>query len=385
MRWTRRLKKQEERGRRQSAAAPRGVRNDQGAETHKSGTSKFNSHSSQSNAYSEDGELSQGGQHGVEKRLPEPNTLSGVSSEPRTCENADRDIIGPIPSQPLANDEGDASSFSTDSSEANIAQALAEDTGHGLAESGGALAKMPMDLSLAIAQGFHNAPRLYGDATVRTTTRISGFHSGLRAAGEEFAFGIYDGVTGLVLQPYNGAKQGGILGCLSGVGKGFGGFILKPLGAMVAPVAYTFKGLHKELHKGKQPTAFVRRARIAQGRNEFMNQDGKTLAAYAEKIEAACKIVCEIREETERKGKEGLIGRIRVKRERREMARQGAFKGSVWGAKKVVEERKMSRFVEEDRVLNAEVEGKAREQYNGGKKWRQGKRTIRFKREKRNG
>ena len=33
---------------------------------------------------------------------------------------------------------------------------------------------------------------------MRTSTRISGFHSGLRAAGEEFVFGIYDGVTGLV-------------------------------------------------------------------------------------------------------------------------------------------------------------------------------------------
>ena len=44
--------------------------------------------------------------------------------------------------------------------------------------------KSPMDFTLAIAKGFHNAPKLYGDKTVRHSERVTGFQSGLRAAGK---------------------------------------------------------------------------------------------------------------------------------------------------------------------------------------------------------
>lgn len=44
--------------------------------------------------------------------------------------------------------------------------------------------KSPMDFSLGIAQGFHNAPKLYGDTTVRPPDKITGISSGLRAAGK---------------------------------------------------------------------------------------------------------------------------------------------------------------------------------------------------------
>ena len=48
----------------------------------------------------------------------------------------------------------------------------------------------PMDLAMALAQGFHNAPRLYGDDTVRKPVRITGCHSGLRAAWSEFIYEV---------------------------------------------------------------------------------------------------------------------------------------------------------------------------------------------------
>ena len=44
--------------------------------------------------------------------------------------------------------------------------------------------KSPMDFTLSIAKGFHNAPRLYGDTSVRPHEHISGFQSGLKAAGK---------------------------------------------------------------------------------------------------------------------------------------------------------------------------------------------------------
>lgn len=81
----------------------------------------------------------------------------------------------------------------------------------------------PMNLAESIAQGFRNVPRLYGDDTVRPQENITGFQSGLKAAGLDFAHGICDGVTGVVTQPINGGKERGIGGFAAGVGKGLGG------------------------------------------------------------------------------------------------------------------------------------------------------------------
>ena len=47
--------------------------------------------------------------------------------------------------------------------------------------------KSPMDFTLNIARGFHNAPKLYGDESVRPSEKITGIQSGLRAAGKVFS------------------------------------------------------------------------------------------------------------------------------------------------------------------------------------------------------
>jgi hypothetical protein len=44
--------------------------------------------------------------------------------------------------------------------------------------------KSPMDFSLGIARGFHNAPKLYGDDTVRPQAKVTDLQSGLKAAGK---------------------------------------------------------------------------------------------------------------------------------------------------------------------------------------------------------
>lgn len=48
----------------------------------------------------------------------------------------------------------------------------------------GAGMKSPMDFTLGLARGFHNAPKLYGDDTVRPQEKVTDFQSGLRAAGK---------------------------------------------------------------------------------------------------------------------------------------------------------------------------------------------------------
>ena len=192
-----------------------------------------------------------------------------------------------------------------------------------------------MDLALAIAQGFHNAPRLYGDTTVRRPTRISGYRSGLRAAGEAFAFGIYDGVTGLVMQPYHGAKDGGASGFVQGVGKGIGGFVLKDLAAIFGPIGYTMKGVHKELIKGKQPTAFIRRARVIQGEKDVRALGEKEEEMVRERTDAAWVAIMEIKKEYDETKKEGLVERIALARESRRLKKQGGFE-SVGKAQKAM-------------------------------------------------
>ena len=58
------------------------------------------------------------------------------------------------------------------------------DTGKGVGRIVGAGLKSPMDFTLGLAKGFHNAPRLYGDESVRSAGKVTGFASGLKAAGK---------------------------------------------------------------------------------------------------------------------------------------------------------------------------------------------------------
>ncbi|EPS38046.1 hypothetical protein H072_8187 [Dactylellina haptotyla CBS 200.50] len=143
--------------------------------------------------------------------------------------------------------------------------------GKGAGRIAGAVMKSPLDFTLALAQGFHNAPLLYGDTTVRKTERVTGMGSGLKVAGKEFAFGLYDGVSGLVTQPVQGAKEGGGAGFWKGVGKGVGGLVLKPGAALWGLTGYTFKGIYEELRKLQHTDVdgYIVSARIMEGIEEL--------------------------------------------------------------------------------------------------------------------
>ncbi|KAK2776240.1 hypothetical protein FQN53_002771 [Emmonsiellopsis sp. PD_33] len=108
--------------------------------------------------------------------------------------------------------------------------------------------KSPMNFTLGVARGFHNAPKLYGDDTVRHSPHVSGLQSGLKGAGKEFGYGLYDGITGLITQPLRGRKDG-VGGVVKGFGKGIGGLILKPQAGAFALMGYTMSGIYKEMQK----------------------------------------------------------------------------------------------------------------------------------------
>ena len=198
-----------------------------------------------------------------------------------------------------------------------------------------------MELSLALAQGFHNAPRLYGDTTVRTPTRISGIQSGLRAAGEEFVFGIYDGLTGLALHPYYGAREGP-LGFVKGVGKGIGGFVLKDISAIIGPFGYAMKGIHKELVKNREPTNFVRRARMVEGRIDMDALGiGEKRERTFEAVNQAWDLVLEMRRDRQKAKQEGFKERVKLWNEKRRWEREGKLE-NVHSVQKALDAKRKS-------------------------------------------
>lgn len=164
-------------------------------------------------------------------------------------------------------------------------------------------------------------------------------HSGLKAAGEEFGYGIYDGFTGLVTQPYRGARDNGPLGFIKGTGMGLTGFVLKNIAAIIGPFGYTLKGVHKELQKSHQPTHFIRKARIMEGSKDLEELQEKDKKKVIDRVDHGWSIIQEIWDLMEEKRTEGLVGRIKVRHERKAWRENGAFE-NVEMAERALEARK---------------------------------------------
>ncbi|KAK8139333.1 Sterol 3-beta-glucosyltransferase [Apiospora sp. TS-2023a] len=221
--------------------------------------------------------------NGNSAEYPFPNNASGIQvsdmqqqqSEPQT---QNQSLRPPAQTQLTNNSILTATTPGIE----NAAEEYGADISKGLEKSGKAIAQAPVDLAMAIAQGFHNAPRLYGDDTVRRPPRVTGIKSGMQAAGHEFVFGIYDGVTGIVRLPVKGAKQDGFGGALGGVAMGFGGLVLKPIAAIVSPFGYTLKGISKQLERRHNPARYVRRARIVQAQRDLLDLSPEERKALSE-------------------------------------------------------------------------------------------------------
>ncbi|KUI63156.1 Sterol 3-beta-glucosyltransferase UGT80A2 [Cytospora mali] len=174
----------------------------------------------------------------------------------------------------------------------------------GVGRSAAALASAPIDLSVALAQGFHNAPRLYGDDTVRRPTRVTGISSGLRAAGSEFVYGVYDAWTGVVRLPVRGARNGGVQGFAKGVGLGVSGLALKNIAALTGPVGYTLKGIEKQVERRRRPIKHIRRARVLQGQREVHQLSEAERDARIKEVVRGWEVMRSLWETVERKERE---------------------------------------------------------------------------------
>ncbi|KAF2036520.1 putative glucosyl/glucuronosyl transferase [Setomelanomma holmii] len=184
-----------------------------------------------------------------------------------------------------------------------------------------ALVQSPMELSVSITKGFHNMPKLWGDDTVRPQERVSDFKSGVQAVGKEFGYGWYDGVTGLVIQPWRGAQKEGVSGFFKGIGKGMGGFVAKPGAACLGILGHSMKGVHKEVQKrfGSNVQNYIITSRIAQGYEEWLQSSDeekedvrvrwKLIQKYLKKKQGVDDVVRDILDTQRRKNVDDREGR----------------------------------------------------------------------------
>ncbi|EED21405.1 UDP-glucose,sterol transferase, putative [Talaromyces stipitatus ATCC 10500] len=133
--------------------------------------------------------------------------------------------------------------------------------------------RAPASFTMAVAKGFHNAPLLYGDDTVREQPKVTGIKSGFKAAGKEFGYGFYDGISGLATQPVQGVIKEGPVGAIKGITKGIGGLIFKPAAAVWSLTGYPMSGIYKEIQKrfGESVENYIMASRCAQGLADLSN------------------------------------------------------------------------------------------------------------------
>lgn len=84
-------------------------------------------------------------------------------------------------------------------------------------------------------------------------------------------YGIWDGLSGLYTQPATGISSNGVAGFFSGLGKGIGGAVFKPVAGAVGLPAYAIKGVYEEVARltGGSEEDKERAERLKQGNEEW--------------------------------------------------------------------------------------------------------------------
>ncbi|KAL1740842.1 glycosyltransferase family 1 protein [Schizophyllum fasciatum] len=96
-------------------------------------------------------------------------------------------------------------------------------------------------------EGFANLPTLYG-SQVRKHGPVKGIASGVREAGKGLFYGYYDGITGLVTEPLQGAKKEGFMGAIKGSARSFVNATLKPAAGIVGVIGLPLQGMYRAAH-----------------------------------------------------------------------------------------------------------------------------------------
>ncbi|KNB09221.1 hypothetical protein FOXG_09845 [Fusarium oxysporum f. sp. lycopersici 4287] len=109
-----------------------------------------------------------------------------------------------------------------------------------------AVATAIVEIPFAFTEGLWQFPRLWGHQ-VRDFGVIRDWKAGLATWLQVLGFAFYDGLTGLFVQPYRGAKEDGPLGVFKGIAKAIANLHLMLLAAAVGTGAYPLRGIHQSI------------------------------------------------------------------------------------------------------------------------------------------
>ena len=132
----------------------------------------------------------------------------------------------------------------------------------------GAIFKFPGIFTMSLHRGFHGVPYKWGDPLYRPLPRVTGIHSGLKAAATILPIEVWDGVSGLIREPIACGKHVTTIpspdnpdeyieeeiswhgkGIAKGVAIGFGGLFFKPMAGIWGVPGYVFHAFYRELGK----------------------------------------------------------------------------------------------------------------------------------------
>jgi len=78
----------------------------------------------------------------------------------------------------------------------------------------------------------------------------AGVMDGMGKGFKGFGKSLWSGASGIVMQPFKGAKEGGVKGFGKGLGKGFLGTVVKPVSGVVDLVSKTTEGIESAVDGG---------------------------------------------------------------------------------------------------------------------------------------
>lgn len=146
-----------------------------------------------------------------------------------------------------------------------------------------AIKGLMVDFPLAITEGMKSVPGHYG-GNVRDHGPVTGVKSGATVAGKTFVWGMLDGISDVVVQPYKGAKEEGAVGVAKGFGKGAMNLVTKTGAGMFGLVAYPGAGIAKSLraatHRGTRK--MIAQTRHDEGR--WMVKTGSAINVDRDKV-----------------------------------------------------------------------------------------------------
>ncbi|KAG9499326.1 hypothetical protein J7337_010146 [Fusarium musae] len=124
--------------------------------------------------------------------------------------------------------ERSAADFSKGDRDVSASSSAGKSAGKGISKMTSSVLKGSLvDVPLALTEGLHNLPGLYGEK-VRKHDKVTDWKSGTAEAGKNFAYNFLDASWCLFKQPAVGAVKGGPVGLVTGLGKAGFGLIAKP-------------------------------------------------------------------------------------------------------------------------------------------------------------